>query len=329
MPAKVVVISTGGTIAMRFDAEKGGVVPAVNGRELVQAVESVTDVCPLEVVDFSNIPSFHITPEFMLRLAVETETILVREDVAGVVITHGTDTLEESAYFIDLYLAPEKPVCLTAAMRNSTDVSPDGPHNLLCAIRAAASPKLRGHGALVVINSEIHAARTVTKTHKDNVHAFASPAWGPVGYVDSDRIITRCAPKRREPLRPKNPAWNIPLLKMYTGMDTALFDALLATGTNFDGLVIEGYGRGNVPAAIVPGIKRMLEQGIPVVAASRVQAGRTLGVYAVEGGTEHLRTLGVIMSGDLSSQKARLKLMLALGLTRDLKALAAYFEEFN
>lgn len=325
MPAKVVVITTGGTIAMSFDATKGGSVPAINGKDLIKAVPGIADVCQLEVIDFANIPSFHITPEFMLSLATETEKVLARRDVAGVVISHGTDTLEESAYFIDLWLAPEKPVCLTAAMRNSTDVGPDGPYNLLCAVRSAASPKLRGYGAVVVMNSEIHAARTVTKTHKDNVHTFASPSWGPVGYVDADRIIMRCAPACfNKSMRQRSVSKNVPIIKVYTGMDTVLFDALLAT--DMDGLVIEGYGRGNVPASIVPGIKRVLQRGIPVIAASRVQAGRTLGVYAVEGGAEHLRTLGVILSGDLSSQKARLKLILALGLSNDPAELTAYFE---
>lgn len=325
MSSKVVVITTGGTIAMRFDAAKGGAVPAVSGKELIEAVPPLAAICPLEVIEFSNIPSFHMTPECMLRLAEATEKALARQDVAGVVISHGTDTLEESAYFIDLYVAPQKPVCLTAAMRNGTDISPDGPHNLLCAVRAAASPQIRGYGALVVMNSEIHAALTVTKTHKGSVQTFASPGWGPVGYVDKDRTIMHCAPMRSKPLRPASLAHNVPILKIYTGMDDRLFDALLVT--DMDGLVIEGYGRGNVPAAIVPGIERVLRRGIPVVVASRVQAGRTLGVYAVEGGAEPLRSLGVILSGELSSQKARLKLLLALGLTRDMSALAEHFAE--
>ena len=323
LPA-VVVISTGGTIATRFNPEKGGAVPAVSGRNLVEAVPALNGLCSLEVVEFANIPSFHITPAIMARLALEVEKALARPDVAGAVVTHGTDTLEETAYFLELYLTPEKTVCLTGAMRSSDDLSPDGPANIYCAALAAVSSQTRGHGVLVAMNSELHAAARVTKTHKNALQTFASPSSGPVGHVYKN-CVSMCWPplSRRRNLRPDGPLKRVPILKMYTGMDSALFDALLAMG--MDGLVIEGYGLGNVPEAAIPGIERVLRRGIPVVTASRVPAGRTLAVYAPEGGAEHLRSMGVLLSGDLNSQKARIKLMLALGLTSDPDALAEYF----
>lgn len=327
MPKTIVVISTGGTIAMRFDPAMGGVVPAVSGKDLVAAVPALDGLCRLEVVEFANIPSFHMTPEIMLRLALEVEKALARPDVAGVVVTHGTDTLEETAYFLDLYLAPEKPVCLTGALRSSNDVSPDGPVNILNAVQAAVSSEAGGHGVLVVMNGELHAAARVTKMHKSAVQAFASPSDGPVGHVYKDSVSMCCPPAPKQALRPQGALKCVPILKIYTGMDASVFDALLDTGA--DGLVIEGYGLGNVPAAVVPGIERALRKGIPVVAASRVPAGRGLPVYAAEGGAEHLRSLGVLLSGDLNSQKARIKLMLALGLADDPAGLARCFDDIK
>ena len=148
MSGTVVILTTGGTIAMRFDPKKGGAVPAVSGKELLEAVPFLAEYS-VEMQEFANIPSFNLTPDDMLRLAVKVEELLERSDVAGVVITHGTDILEETAYFLDLYLAPRKPVCLTGAMRTASDASPDGPYNILCAVKAAASPLLCGYGALL------------------------------------------------------------------------------------------------------------------------------------------------------------------------------------
>ena len=171
MSSKLIIITTGGTIAMRFDAAKGGAVPAVSGSDLIAAVPALHDLCPLEVLEFGNIPSFHMSPEIMLRLAGSVETALAAPETAGVVITHGTDTIEETAYFLDLFLAPKKPVCLTGAMRSASDPNPDGPHNILCAARAASSPLLRGCGALLVMHDEIHAAEEVFKMQKSAVQS--------------------------------------------------------------------------------------------------------------------------------------------------------------
>lgn len=321
---KVVVVSTGGTIAMRYDPVRQGMVPAISGRELIEAVPPLKDVCPFEVVEFSNVPSFHMTPPLMQKLAETVETILAAPEVAGVVITHGTDTMEETAWFLDCYTASVKPVCLTAAMRSSSEISPDGPNNILCAVRTAAAETARDRGVLVVMNNEIHAARDVTKTDTGNVKTFASPAWGPLGVVDGDAVLFHRAPQRRRQLRPEKMVLRVPIIKMYTGIDSAWVEALLQQG--IDGVVIESFGRGNIPETAVPGVQRLLDRGVPVVIASRVQSGRVLDVYAATGGGADLKKRGAILGGALSSQKARLTLMLALGITRDGKALQLMFE---
>lgn len=325
MRPHIVLISTGGTIGMLHDPKRHGAVPAVDGRALVAAIPSCQDFATVEVLEFSNIPSFHLTPELMLSLAKETHAALSREEVHGVVITHGTDTLEETAYFLELVLPCDKPVCLTGAMRVSGHVAPDGPYNLLCAIKAASCLGLAGYGPVVVMNEEIHAARRVVKTHTASVSTFASPGWGPLGRVEENVIILSPPLKRSELLRPDSLRARVPILKAYTGMDNDLLEAVEAMHP--DGLVLEGFGRGNLPAHIVPVLVRLLNSGIPIVVASRVLSGPTAGVYATEGGGANLNTLGVLHSGLLSSHKARLKLLLALSCGYEAKQVAALFSD--
>lgn len=324
MKDKVVIFTTGGTIAMRYDPVVGGVVPAVSGQELIRAVPPLAKVCPVEVREFANIPSPHMTPKLMHALAGEVEKALAETDVLGAVITHGTDTLEETAYFLDLYLTGEKPVCITAAMRSAEEISPDGPRNILGAVQCAASPEARGKGVLVVLNEEIHAAREVTKTHSANPKTFASPFWGPLGYADEDRIIFRRAPLGRQTIRPEAIADDVYLVKLATGSDGFFFDCLIAKKAR--GIVVEGFGRGNVPPAAFMGMKKAVAAGIPVVITTRCPGGRVLDVYAYDGGARSLKEAGVILGGEINGPKARIKLILALGLTDAPKKLAALFD---
>ncbi|NLC12270.1 MAG: asparaginase [Firmicutes bacterium] len=322
---KVVVVSTGGTIAMRYDPERESVLPALTGSELVEAVPPLADVCPLELVEFSNTPSPYITPPIMLKLSQKLDELLLAEDVAGAVVTHGTDTLEETAYLLDLTLQSSKPVCLTAAQRNAFAISPDGPKNILCAVQTAASPEARGKGVLVVMNEEIHAAREVTKTHTSLVDTFASPFWGPLGYVDEGRVIFRRQPLGLQKIRPAQLVEGVYLLKMAAGSDDLLLRCLVEKQVK--GIVIEGLGRGNVPPAVLPGIELALRKNIPVVLTTRSMGGRVLDVYGYKGAAKSLKEMGVILAGEISGQKARLKLMLVLGITNKMEEIASYFDK--
>lgn len=323
MQARIVVLTTGGTIAMRHDPAKGGAVPAVGGSELIEAIPSLRSLCDLEVEEFCNIPSFHMSPDIMAKLALRIEQIQQRGDVTGVVVTHGTDTLEETAYFLDLCLSSPKPVCLTGAMRSASDTSSDGPINVYCATKAACSPLLAGTGTTVVLNEEIHEAAHVTKLHRSAVNSFVSPDSGPLGVVDKSGVRINYRPIGKVRFKPVLPLPSVPIMKIYTGMDTAWLDGLAISA--MDGLVVEGFGLGNVPENILPWLDRVLRAGIPVVTSSRVPSGSTRRDYAVEGGAGHLASLGVLLAGALSSQKARIRLMLALGETRDPQALARVF----
>ena len=162
---KVVVMTTGGTIAMKYDPVTQGLIPAVSGDDLIEAVPALREIAEVEVVEFSNVPSGHITPQMMFDLAKMADRYAEREDVSGIVVTHGTDTLEETAYMLGLAVKTNKPVCLTGAMRGASETGPDGPANILAAVMVAASDEALGKGALLIFNDEIHAAAEVTKTH--------------------------------------------------------------------------------------------------------------------------------------------------------------------
>ncbi|MDD4343161.1 MAG: asparaginase [Eubacteriales bacterium] len=321
---KVIVVSTGGTIAMRYDPVREAVFPAVTGKELLEAVPPLADVCPVEVYEFSNIPSTHMYPQLMLELAMKVKELLKDDFVSGVVITHGTDTLEETAYLLSLVLKTTKPVCLVGAMRSSAEVSPDGPKNILNAVKTAASSEARGKGVLVVLNDEIHSAVEVTKTNSSNVSTFKSPFWGPLGYVDDDRVIFRRSPNSLQRIDTRAIVDDVYLVKMAAGTDDFLVQALV--DKNVNGIVIEGMGRGNIPPKVLPGIENAIKKNIPVILTTRCLGGRVLGVYGYEGAAKPLSEMGVILGGEISGQKARIKLMLALSKTKDLKEIAAYFD---
>ena len=322
---KIVLISTGGTIAMRFDQEKQGLVPAVSGAELVEAVPELSAELPLEVVEFSNIPSPHMTPRRMLALAKEVDRHAADDDTVGIVITHGTDTVEETAYLLSLTLTTDKPVALTAAMRSGGETSADGPKNILTAVRTVSDKRAGDMGVVVVINEEIHAARTVTKTHSANPHAFTSPAWGPLGYADEDRIIWRHRPFTRERIPTDKLAEDVYLIKMATGQDDLLLRCLI--DKRVSGIVIEGFGRGNIPPVCRQAIIDAAQAGIPVVLTTRVHGGRVLDIYGYEGGAADMVKHGIILAGDLTAQKARLKMMCALARPNGREEAANYFSE--
>src|SRR5579864_3586205 len=192
------VLSTGGTIASRQDPAKGGYVPALSGEDLVAAVPAIKKIAQIQVEQISNIPSPDMTPEIWLRLAGRINELLARPEIAGVVVTHGTDTLEETAYFLDLTIISSKPVILVGAQRPASDPDSDGPRNLLDAIRVATAPEAVGKGAMIVMNGQINAARDVTKTNTSQVETFRSLEFGALGVVDEEKVRFYRAPERRQ-----------------------------------------------------------------------------------------------------------------------------------
>ncbi|MCC6630344.1 MAG: asparaginase [Chloroflexi bacterium] len=320
----VVVLTTGGTIASRLDPATGAVRPLVSGPDLLAALPEAERVARVEVEEVCAVPSWNMTPALMVEVARRLARVLARPEVAGAVVTHGTDTVEETASLVDLLLASSKPVAFAVAMRNLSEVSPDGPRNLLGALTVAADPAAAGRGVLLVVNDEIHAARWMTKLNATHVDTFASPGRGPLGRLAWDGVRFFWPSSRPAPLPVDRIEERVALVKVVTGMDDALIRAALDSGAR--GLVIEGSGAGNVPDTVVPGIAVALDQGVPVVLVSRSPFGLLSPTYGTPGGGRSLRERGVILGQGLNGPKARIRLMVALAHTTDPARLRALFE---
>ncbi|WP_324194720.1 asparaginase [Nocardia terpenica] len=312
---RVVVFALGGTIAMTRSAE-GGVVPALSARELVGGVPGLGESgVAVEVVDFRQVSGASLGFSDITALAGAIRVL--PEGVDGVVVTQGTDSIEETSYLLDLLHGGERPVVVTGAMRNPTLAGADGPANLLGAVLTAAHPEARGQGCLVVFDDEIHAARRVHKTHTAATGAFRSPDGGPLGYLVEGR------PRflNRLPHRFLVPADNIagvriPIHTVVLGDDGTTLHPLAG---RIDGLVVAAFGAGHVPAELVPVLERLAAE-VPVVLASRTGAGSVLETtYGFAGSERDLLARGLIPAGFLTPIKARILLaaLLATGRDRD------------
>lgn len=314
----VVVITTGGTIAMKADDNLGGAIPTLGAADFSRAL--VNDTANVRFEEFSNLPSAHLTTEHIWNLSRRVAAVLATDDVDGVVVTHGTDTLEETAFLCDLTVRSDKTVVFTGAMRAASEVGYDGVANLASALQVAASEQARGLGALVVFNDKIHAARSVTKTNTTNLETFQSPSVGPIGFVDYGGVVIERVPGVREFIAATRLEPSVYLLKLGVGMDPLLLDYLV--NTHVRGIVIEGLGGGRVPPNWLPVIGRAILGGSAVVVTSRVGSGRTVDKYGYQAAHRDLVQLGCWFTDGLNGQKTRIKLMAALGTSNP----AAYFE---
>lgn len=321
---RIHVIATGGTIAMRIDPAGGGPVPAVTGQELVEAVPGLQQVGQITVEEFTNIPSERMRPENWLRLADRIADLLARNLVDGIVVLHGTDTMEETAFFLDITVSTEVPVVFTGSMRAASDPRPDGPANILAAATVAAHPDARGRGVLIVMHGEIHSARRVTKMDTSDDDAFDSVLPPDLGTVHDGLVAfsDTWSPHVRVPLPPALPRVDIVL--MYAGVDDFALRAALKRGAA--GLVIAGVGAGNVNEVLFQGILDALHAGLPVIISSRVPYGGSRPIYAYAGGGVALQRAGAIFAFDLNPQKARVLLMAGLGAGYDQGQLQRLFD---
>ena len=324
----VQLIATGGTIAMKIDPVKKAPVPAISGEDLIATVPEIAKVAKIEVVNQSNVPSDYMDQKRWVDLQKAVTTALARPEVAGVIVSHGTDTLEETAWFLDLTVKSDKPVVCIGAQRNASEPDFDGPRNLLNAAKICVDPQAKGKGTLLVLNNQINAAREATKTHTSDVETFKSGDWGFLGTVDFDRIVFARAPLRRQnvELRAANGAElpRVEIVYFYGGADEKPIKAAVADGAK--GIVIVAAGWGNVNEAFHAAIKEAAAQGVKVVITTRVQNGRVLPVYGFVGGGKTLKEAGAIFGDNLNAQKARILLMLALQHTQKTDELQKYFD---
>lgn len=308
---RVLLVFTGGTISMRTVPGKGAV-PMSGAAEILASVPELdTHVDPV-AEDFDRLPGPHWTPARMVDLAKLLEGRLGGDEFAGAVVTHGTDTLEETAFFLDLVLATDRTVVLTGAMRTADALLWDGPANLLAAARVAAAESARGEGVLVAFDGTVHTARRVTKSHTDAFSAFASEDGGVLGTIDDEGGFRRGFAERARlhvPVDRLEP--EVHLVPVAIGCDDRFLRHALASGAR--GIVIEALGQGNVPPSILPAVRDACAAGVPVVVTSRCRRGQTGPHYGYEGGGRTLREVGAFFSGGLSAAKARVLLMVLLG----------------
>jgi len=313
-PPEVHLLATGGTIS----GGRSGSLTAPDFAELVPGIDSVAR---LSVEDYVTIGSSRMTPAIQLGLAQRVREIFdKRPKLAGIVITHGTDSLEESAFLLDLLVDDARPVVFAAAQRPPRRTDTDGPRNLLNAVRLAASAGAQGNGVLVTLNDEIHAARDVRKTHAIALDAFRSPGVGPVGYVDSGRVFLFHRPLRRLHIDTERVEPKVTLVKLFAGSDGSQIRAAIESGQR--GIVIEVFGRGNVPPGVMDAIRAARADDVTIVYVTRTGGGR------VEL-SDDTKRLGVIAGEDLDGLKARLVLVAALGRTSDLDTLRGYFHTLS
>lgn len=307
---KIAVIFNGGTISMKVDERIKAAVPSLTGEEIMSMVTGIEEYAEIESYNFSSMPSPHMTFKTMLKLSEFSRELLNRDDVDGVVITHGTDTLEETAYLLDLTINSDKPVVITGAMRSGSELGYDGPSNLAASICTAISEDSRGRGVLVCFNGELNSASEVTKANSMALNAFRTPNFGPIGIVDNNKVMFYREAKKSEKYEVKEINKDVAIIKCVADMDSTLIDFVVEKG--FGGIVIEALGRGNVPPRMVDGIKKAIDKEIPVVVVSRCFEGRVHESYGYEGGGKMLKDLGVILGDTLPGQKARIKLALAI-----------------
>lgn len=307
---KIAVIFNGGTISMKVDERIKAAIPSLTGEEIMAMVAGIENYAEIESYTFSSMPSPHMTFKTILELSNFVKDLVNRSDIDGIVITHGTDTLEETAYFLDLTIDTSKPIVITGAMRSSSELGYDGPFNLATSICTAIADDSIGRGVLVCFNGELNSAAEVTKANSMALNAFRTPNFGPIGIVDNNKVYFYRNTINTSKYKVDKIDKEVALIKCAVDMDSTFIDFIIEKG--YGGIVIEALGRGNVPPRMVDGIKRAIDNNIPVIIVSRCFEGRVHESYGYEGGGKMLLDLGIIFGDTLPGQKARIKLLLSI-----------------
>jgi L-asparaginase len=306
------LLFTGGTISMRRDEVAGGNVPAHAGEALVEFTKGLARISPYRIENWSMLPACHLGPDRLWALRERVREIAESGEVRGIVIAHGTDTLEETAYLLDRTLPRNVPVAITGAMRTSSDEGWDGPRNLVDAATVAGAPESRGWGVMVVFHGKVLAGRTAVKTETTDLDAFETPHALPLGRVGQgsvEYLVRQNVAGKFTQLRPSALSARIALVPMVVGDDGRMVDLAFP---DHDGLVVVAFGSGNVPPGAVAAIGRWIAGGKPVVLASRCPKGVVSPIYAFDGGGARLMGMGVIPAGPRTASQARMELMISV-----------------
>lgn len=310
------LLATGGTIAGSA-ADKSSIVGykpgSISVEDILSSVPTIKDLANIRAIQVCNIGSEDMTDEIWFDLARKIQSQVEDPEVTGVVVTHGTDTLEETAFFLNLVIHTDKPIVLVGSMRPATSISADGPMNLLEAIKVASCPQAKGKGVLVVLNDEIHGARDVTKTNTTSCSTFASPLFGAIGILPGGEplfikeSVKPHTTKSEFSIKDLDRAKKLPrvdIIYAHANSDSVLIDASIRAGAK--GIVYSGMGNGSIHKDSLPGIMRAVERGVIVVRASRTGSG------AVVQNQPIWDQAGILASGTLNPQKARILLQLSL-----------------
>jgi L-asparaginase len=313
------LLFTGGTISMHRDQAAGGNVPTYGGEALVGFTQGLDAIARYRIENWAMLPACHLGPDRLWELRGRVRDIADSGEVRGIVITHGTDTIEESAYLLDRTLDGTVPVAITGAMRTSSDAGWDGPRNLMDAAAVAASDQSAGRGVMVVFNGKVFGGRTAVKIHATELDAFAAPHAGPVGQVENGCVmyeagrvpsgLVESGEVGKSTLQPNGLSARVALIPMVVGDTGEMLDA---ARPGHEGVVVIAFGSGNVPPGAVPAIGRWIEEGKPAVIATRCPLGVVTPVYAFEGGGSRLVAMGALPAGPRAPSQARMELMIAL-----------------
>ncbi|MEH6945895.1 asparaginase [Bacillus sp. JJ634] len=309
MKQKISLITTGGTIASKETKDGMLASGALSGEELASFCQLPEEI-DVKIVNLLQIPSMFMDFTTMVQLKQAIEEELKDPTVTGVVVTHGTDSLEETAYFLDITLADDRPIIVTGSQRPLQHVSTDVPSNLRNSILAAANCSLQNIGVAVVFNERIYSAKYVKKVHASNLQGFATFGYGYLGIIDNDTVSVYQKPVHRDYFEIKEAIPRVDIIKCYTGADGTFIEAAVAQGAQ--GIILEGAGRGQVTPSMVEAIQKALNQGVIVVITTSAEEGQVYPAYDYEGSAYDLQQRGVILGADYGSKKARIKLAVAL-----------------
>lgn len=321
---KVAVLSLGGTISSTQTEGGSGVTPALSGEALVEDVPEIAEIAEVSATSFRQVPGSELTLEDLIAVSQEIEG-RIDEGATGVIVTQGTDTIEETSFVLDLLVGRDSPVVVTGAMRNPTLPGAEGPANLLASVRVVSNEAARSVGTMVVLNDEIHAARFVQKTHTSSPATFRSPLAGPIGYIfeDNVRISTRPVGRHHIDIPAEAQDHPVALYTVTLGDDGRLLGQVVELG--YEGLVIEAFGVGHVPS-VMTGPLESLANEMPVILASRTGSGEVhRETYGFTGSESDLLERGLIPAGMFNGLKARLFLSLLLRSGVSKKNLAGEF----
>jgi len=319
----IAILTTGGTIAMTRQESAGGAVPTLHPADFITHLGD--HLPPLRVEEACSLPSAHLTLDGLQQIRAQVIDLLQQPEIAGVVITHGTDTMEETAFYLDITTDRPEPIVLTGAMRTATEIGYEGYANITHAVRVAGAESARNRGALIVSNNEIHAARWVTKTHTLALDTFKSPYYGPIGRVNEPHVSIVTPAGRRPTLASGELEPNVTALK--TGVDASplLLKYLIERETR--GIIIEGVGGGRVPPAWLEPIERAVSGGSIVIISTRCHAGQIVDQYGYAAAHRDLKAAGCLFANGLNTAKCRIKLMAILGQAGDPETIRALWEQ--